>query len=175
MVPHRQGALASMGREVGLEPLLLRRTHRCGDPVVVAVQYDDVPRADVVAVIAPGGGVAGGGAEIAEIPRGAGARVVVAVAGRGERARLVSPPAGIVAALVLRRRAVGVRGVAQGEDRPGNRVEQESGGVGAGRAAAGDVAGADERGGCGDWRGQGGARPGGRGAAAITCRGDGED
>src|SRR6266516_2637345 len=68
------------GGVVGLEPLLLRRARARGDVGAVAVQHDDVPGAQIVAVVALGG-VARRGAEIAEVAVRRGARHVVLLPG----------------------------------------------------------------------------------------------
>src|SRR6266702_2807871 len=63
-VPRGHHALAALGRQVGFEPLLLRRAAIGPWKLVVAVQDDDVPRPEVKAVVALAA-VAGGGAEVA--------------------------------------------------------------------------------------------------------------
>src|SRR5256885_16235204 len=87
MMPVGEGAQARVCREVAPEPLLLRRAGIHGD---VAVQDDDVPGAQLEAVIALRG-VARRRAEIAVIARRA-ARVVIVVAGRRLGAGLVAAP-----------------------------------------------------------------------------------
>src|SRR5439155_1130251 len=79
------------------------RAHRGRDARVVAVQYDDVPGAEIVAVVSPGR-IVGGGSEVAEVSDGGGARVVVVVAERGVGAGLVAPPGGGVTIRIVRRR-----------------------------------------------------------------------
>src|SRR5688572_12738630 len=61
-----EGAGRGMGGEVAAQPLLLGRAGTHAD---VAVEHDDVPGPEVVAVVARGG-VAGGTAEIVEVGRG---------------------------------------------------------------------------------------------------------
>src|SRR5207249_5063639 len=134
------------------QPLLLRRAGGHGDAGAAAVQHDDVPGAEVVAVVALRR-IAGGGAEVAEVPRGAGCLVIALPRGR-LRAGLVPAP-GRVVALVLRRRAAVISVVAGREDGPWDPVEQVGGGVVvAGLVATRDVARAHQR-----------RRAGGRGGA----------
>src|SRR5207237_3574574 len=173
VMPHGQGAPPRVGREVGLEPLLLGGSGPGGDVAVIAVQHHDVPGAQVVAVIALVG-VAGGGPEIAEVAVARGARVVVTVARRGKGARLVPPPTRVVTRLVPGRSSVGVRVVAQREYGARDRVEQGGGGGRAGRATAGDVACANEDHPCGR-RDVDAHRPGGHAAALIVRAGSAED
>src|SRR5207247_2208603 len=86
-VPVGECALRRVGAQVRLEPQLLRRARRRGDR---AVQRDDVPRAQVVAVITLGR-IAGGGAEVAIIARRSGGGVL-RVARDGVGAGLLPPP-----------------------------------------------------------------------------------
>src|SRR5439155_9931872 len=103
--PHREHARLAGRGQVRIEPLLLRRAHRGRDARVVAVQYDDVPGAEIVAVVSPGR-IVGGGSEVAEVSDGGGARVVVVVAERGVGAGLVAHPGGGVTIRIVRRRPV---------------------------------------------------------------------
>src|SRR5205085_4576139 len=139
VVPQREHALLGGGREVGLEPGLLRRAGGCRDEARVAVQHDDVPGAQVVAVVSLGR-VSRGGAEVAEVPGRRGARVVVVIADHGVGARLVAAPARIVTVLIGGGRPVGIGGVAQGEDGARNAVEQARRRFVVGAIAARDVA-----------------------------------
>ena len=129
-----------MGGEVGPEPLLLGRagTGR-GD----AVERHDVPRAEIVAVVALGR-IARRGPEVGEVVPGGRARVVFVVAERGARARAVPPPARVVTALVVRERPTGVDVVTEGEHGAGDRVEDGRGGFVASGAARGHGSGPDE-------------------------------
>src|SRR2546430_2426441 len=111
VVPQREYALLGGGREVGLEPGLLRRARGCRDEARVAVQHDDVPGAQVVAVVSLGG-VACGRPEVAEVSGRRGARVVVVIAGHGVGARLVAAPAQIVTGLLVCGRPAWIGGVA---------------------------------------------------------------
>ena len=142
MVPVRDGAPRRMGGEVGAQPLLLGRPGSHGDRRAAAVQYHHVPGAEVVAVITLRR-IAGRGAEVAEVPRRAGG-LVVAVARRRLRARLVPAPARHVARAVLGDGAVVVGGVAEREHGPGDTVEKCRGGVVVRDATFGDVARAHE-------------------------------
>src|SRR5207244_12739678 len=94
VVEQRQLALLGARREVRLEPRLLRRADGRGHVGVVAVQYDDMPGAEVVAVVALAGR-ASRGAEVIEVARGRGARIVLMVAHRRVRAGLVTTPPAI--------------------------------------------------------------------------------
>src|SRR2546430_5657616 len=113
---HGEHTLLGVRREIGLEPRLLGRAHGGRDERVVAVQHDDMPRTEVVAVITLAGIPAEdariAGAPIADIADSGGTRVVVVVAGHRVRAGLVSAPARIVAILVIGERAVRVGAVA---------------------------------------------------------------
>src|SRR5207244_9774127 len=131
-------ALRARG-EVGLEPLLLGRAGAVRD---VRVQGDDVPIAQVVAVIALRG-VAGRRAEVAEIAGGAG-RVVIVVARCRPGARFVPTPGRAVAVRVVGARAIGVGVVAQGENGARDGVQQVRGERIRVHRAIGDVAGPDE-------------------------------
>src|SRR5207249_128173 len=64
-VPVSEGAELGVGREVGAQPLHLRRTRRDVD---LAVDGEDVPGAQVVAVV-PFRRIARGRAEVSEVPR----------------------------------------------------------------------------------------------------------
>src|SRR6266566_7954293 len=75
-VPRGHHALAARGRQICLEPLLLRRADIRPEELVVAVQDDDVPRPEIEAVVALAA-VAGGGAEVAPRSGSVAERVVV--------------------------------------------------------------------------------------------------
>ena len=124
--------------EIGAQPLFLRRARGLRD---VAVEGDDVPVAQVVAVVALRG-IARRRAEIAEVPRRAG-RAVLVVAGDRPGARLVPAPRGVVAVGVIGARPAGIGVVARQEHGAGDRVEQVCGEGVAVAGAVCDVAGAD--------------------------------
>src|SRR5207247_668829 len=148
VMPVGQGTVRRVGREVGAEPLdLCRGGGSRHERWAAAVQYDDVPGAEVVAVVALLG-VAGGRAEIAEVAARVG-RLVVQVTGRRLRARLVPPPGQAVTGGVLRGGAVVVGVVAVGEDGARNRVEQAGRRRGAELTALGDVPRTHQRDGAG--------------------------
>src|SRR2546423_690282 len=107
----------------------------------VPMMISRIPRAESPAP----SGVCGRRAEVAEIPRGGGARVVLVVAGDRTRAGQVPSPAGPVAVLVLCGRATRHGVVAQREDRARNGVEQRGGRLVVAAVAARDVPGAHER------------------------------
>ena len=143
VVPVGEGAARRVRGQVGTQPLDLRRRGRRRDQLrAAAVQHDDVPGAEVVAVVALLW-VARGGSIVAEVPRCV-SRLVVALTGRRLGARLVPSPAQVVAAVVLGKGAVVVGGIAGREHGAGDAVEQHRCGVISGRAALRDVAGADE-------------------------------
>src|SRR5262245_58467245 len=91
MVPVGQRASRGVRRQIRSQPRLLcgARAH-----VDVAVERDDVPLADVVAVVAAAGGP-GCGSKVAEVTRRTGS-VVVVVAGRRPGARFELAPRRIV-------------------------------------------------------------------------------
>ena len=131
---------ASKRSEVSPEPLLLRRARAHRD---VAVERHDVPGAEIVAVVSLGG-IARRGPEVGEVVRGGRARVVLVVAERGARARVVPPPARVVTALVVRERPTRVDVVTEGEHGAGDRVKDGCGGFVASGAARGHGSGPDE-------------------------------
>src|SRR3989442_566399 len=143
-VEQRQYALLRGRREVRFEPCLLGRADACGDVSTVAVQHDDVPGAQVVAVVALGG-IAGLRSPVPEVPTCGRARVVVAVAGHRGGAGLVPPPAPRVAVLIHGGGATRVGAVAHHEHVARDGVEDRGGGFVVGAVAARDTAGADER------------------------------
>src|SRR3954468_10311998 len=79
VVPEGQGARPAVAGEIRGEPLLLRRPEAAASRYVVAVgvQRDDVPRADLEAVVAAPHAIAGatlqhaGAVEVVEVPGGA--------------------------------------------------------------------------------------------------------
>src|SRR5690606_3453026 len=141
MVPVRDGAGRGVRGEVGREP---RELLGAGLDVDLAVQRDDVPGAEVVAVVSLAR-LAGVLAEVLEVRRRA-RRAVVVVAGDRPRALAVPSPGRVVALRELLRRAARVRVVAEREDGAGDRVEQRGGRLVAVAAAPRDVARADEHG-----------------------------
>ena len=139
LVPDRRGALRRARGEVGLEPLLLGRA---GAGIDVVVDDDDVPGAEVEAVVALGRDPRGG-AEIGVVRRGAGNRVVVIPRHR-LGARLMTSPRRVVAVRELVGRAVGVDVVSGGEHGALDVVEQRGGRFVLRHVADADVAGAHE-------------------------------
>src|SRR5207247_11197983 len=92
-VPHRERALGGgVGREVGLEPVLLTRVDQRGD---VAVEHHDVPIPQVVAVVELAR-IAGGGPEVLPVRGGPGAEPLHVPDG-GSGAVLVLSPGGAIA------------------------------------------------------------------------------
>src|SRR5581483_6608125 len=112
-----------------------------GHVPTVAIEDDDMPGPEVIAVVAlvP---VAGGRSEICEVPACTG-RPIVVVAHRGSGACFLTPPRLVVAGVVAG--GAGIVGiVAQGEHGPGNGVEERSGGEMPVGGTTGDVAGANQ-------------------------------
>ena len=103
-----------MGGEVGREPGVLGRALGAAalHDGAVAIEHDQVPAPDFVAVIAAAG-VAGGGAEVGEIVAASGGAVVV-VADSGTDAGLQGSPFGFEAASELGGRTGFVDGVSEG-------------------------------------------------------------
>src|SRR5712664_2208671 len=122
LVPIGQRAGGGMRGEIGAQPFLLRRTgFAAADVLALAVQHDDVPRSKLVAVVA-GLRVAGSGAEIIEVRRGArGTKFVVA--GRRTRAGFRAAPRFVVAGEIFLA-AVGIGEIANGHDSAGDFVEE---------------------------------------------------
>jgi len=140
-MPVGEGTALRARGEIGAEPLLLRPA---GMPVDVAVQDDDVPIAEVVAVV-PLVPVRGSHAEIGEVPL-RGRRQVVVIPGRGTSPLPVTAPGGLVAPRVFGRCAVLIGVVAEREHGAWNAVKQLGGPlvVGVGGITARDIAGAHE-------------------------------
>src|SRR5215467_12339597 len=132
-----------MRREIGAKPALLRRTcFAAADVFAFTVQNDDVPRAEIVAVVA-GLGIASENAEIVEVGRCT-CCVEFMIARCRPGARSCTAP-GFVVALEIFFRAVRVSEVARGEDRTRNLIEQPGRGFRASESlAVGNVTGSDE-------------------------------
>ena len=136
MVPVRERAEVAVGGEVGAQPALLRRTPCAADDRAVAVQDDDVPRAEGVRV-PPCQRSPEGRPPVREV---AGAVVtVVVVADRGHRAALETRPG--IAAVV----AAVVEDVSKGCDRSGQPVEELRSRLVPRRRTRADVAGGQKR------------------------------
>src|SRR5206468_4647698 len=148
VVPVGEGARGAVGGEVGAQPVFLGRPCAHLD---VAVERDDVPAGEVVAVVAQPR-VAREPAEVVVVGSAL-IGVVVVVARCGPGASLVPAPGGIVAARELLGGAGRVGVVPGGEHGARDVVEQGGGGRVGGFAAVGDVARADEHGGGGRARG----------------------
>src|SRR5256885_7714220 len=139
MMPVGDRAARRARGEIGAEPLLLSRARGRRD---AAVQYHDVPVAQVVAVVALAGGPSRR-AEIVEVRLGA-PLLVLDLAGRGARPRLMAAPGRVVALAEAILGAVVVREVAGGEDGAGDPVEQGGGRRVVAVPAGRDVARADQ-------------------------------
>ena len=139
----RRSSPAFAARSCCSHCVLLGARAAAADLVAVAVQHDDVPGAEVVAVpaLARGGR---GRAEVVEVAGSAGGAVLVVAHGRLD-ARLVAAPARVEAAGELVRVAVVLLGVARDGDRAGERVEQARDRLVAARPAGGDVGGGEQR------------------------------
>ena len=121
MVPDGGDAARARRGEVLSQPLHLRRSLR---RQYVAVQRDDVPVADLEAVIAEAA-LAGVLTEVAVVGAGAGGFVLV-IAGCGAGPVPVASPGRLVALGELRRCALKVGVVPRGEDGALGGVEQSS-------------------------------------------------
>ena len=89
MVPHGHDEVRRVGLQIGSQPLILGGAGTDGK---IAVQYDDVPFAELITVVA-GGWITGCGPEVAEVA----ARVrsiVLMIADRRSGTLLVSPQKG---------------------------------------------------------------------------------
>src|SRR5205085_2511442 len=94
VVPVGERARGRMGGKVRAKPLLLRRAGAAAaDLRAVGVERDQMPGADVVAVVA-GGRAARGGAEVLEVARCLRGQVLV-VSDRGMDERLDAAPGGV--------------------------------------------------------------------------------
>src|SRR5918993_2340278 len=105
-----------VGGEVLLEPPRLGRTRAAANLLAVAVEGHHVPGPELVEVVALLG-VACGLTEVLEVASGPFGEVLV-VTGDRPGALLEPSPRRPVAFLEVRRRASGVRRIAQGQDRP---------------------------------------------------------
>src|SRR6266566_2414006 len=90
-VPHGERALSRVRREIRPEPLLLRGASGGGDVGADAVEHDDVPGAEVVAVVTLIR-VAGRGPEVVEGTGRAGAGVVLEASGDNSAGRYGEQP-----------------------------------------------------------------------------------
>src|SRR5690242_1008847 len=122
----RDDALLGVGGEIGLEPELLGGAYGSRHEAVVAVQDDNVPGAQVLAVVALGR-ITGLCSPISEVRGRGGARVVVLVAEEWKRARLLRPPGRVETGLPG---AGQIGRVPQGEDGARDVGEQRGGGLG---------------------------------------------
>src|SRR5216683_1985953 len=143
LVPVGKRAGGGMRGEIGAQPFILGRTgFAATDVLALAVQHDDVPGTEFVAVVA-GLRVAGSRAKIIEVRRGArGTKFVVA--GRRTRAGFRATPRFVVAGEIFLA-AVGVGKIADGHDSAGDFVEELCRGFRTGKIlAVRDIARADE-------------------------------
>ena len=139
-VPHGERALGGVGGQVRLEPQFLRRAGRRGD---VAVQHDDVPGAQVVAVVELSR-VARRRPEILPIARRTRTEPLH-VPGRRPRARLVPAPRGVITVDKIWGAAARAQYViAEREHGAGDRVENRGRGFVIGAVAPRDVPGAHQ-------------------------------
>jgi hypothetical protein len=136
-VPESQGAGLGVRCQIGLQPLVLRRSLLEVDHIV-DVEHDDVPVPQVQAVVAQPTGAH----PVAEVIEGGGGvcRAVLMIAERGPGPRLVPAPTRAVAVAVGVSRAVGKDVVTQGEDRSLERVEDRRGALVVSGPAGGNVA-----------------------------------
>jgi hypothetical protein len=106
---------------------LSRTLIAAADRVAVAVENDDMPGAEVIAIV-PLVGVSGGRAEVLVVAGGS-RGVVVVVAGGRASAGLVTAPGRRVALGELAGCAVLIGVIAGGEHRAGDAVQQVGGGL----------------------------------------------
>src|SRR5229473_1014417 len=132
-----------MGGKIRAQPFFLGRTRfTATDILAFAIQHNDVPGSQFVAVVA-GLWVTGSGAKIIEVRCPAsGMKLVIAYCGAG--ARFYATPGLVVADKILLA-AIGVGEVADSHDGASELVEELGGGFRAGEVLAiGDVASTDE-------------------------------
>src|SRR5574341_85912 len=116
MVPVGEGAPGRMRGQVRPQPPLLRRSRATpARGTAVGVQRDEVPRPDVVTVVASAR-VAGDLPEVVEVPLCPAGSILVVAWGRA-RDRLQAAPGGIVRSPELGQRAVLVLEVAERKHR----------------------------------------------------------
>src|SRR5713226_9554290 len=135
-----------MGGKIRAQPFFLGRTRfTATDILAFAIQHNNVPGSQFVAIVA-GLWVTGSGAKIIEIRCPAsGMKLVIAYCGAG--ARFYATPGLVVADKILFR-AIGIGEVASGEDCARDLDEQLRSGFGAGKVLAiGDVTSPHENGG----------------------------
>src|SRR5262249_41170258 len=122
MVPVGQRTGRRVRRKIGAQPLLLRRPSlAAADITAVAVDHDEMPGAEIVAVVAFGR-VAGRRAKVREVA-GRARGMILVMAGGWMGAAFVSPPGGVITVVVLIERAVGVGVIPRREDRARDRVK----------------------------------------------------
>src|SRR5713226_8312189 len=132
-----------MGGKIRAQPFFLGRTRfTATDILAFAIQHNDVPGSQFVAVVA-GLWVTGSGAKIVEIRCPAsGMKLVIAYCGAG--ARFYATP-GLVVADEILLAAIRIGEIADGHDGAGELVEELGGGFRAGKVLAiGDVASTNE-------------------------------
>ena len=146
LVPVRESAGGGMRLQVLAQPLFLRRTRlAAADLGAFAVEYDDMPGTNIVAVITRER-IACRGSEIIEI-RCCAAGMKFMIAGRRACARFELSPSRSVAIVKLLRRAGGIGVVSCGKNFAGDFVEEFCSRLRAGKVRAiGDVTRADEHG-----------------------------
>src|SRR4051794_37524886 len=121
MVHERKRAVRGMSSQVIAQPRLLRRPRRAPpDRAAVAVQCNEVPSAEIEAVVAlptiACGACAGANSvEVIEVPTGTG-RVVLMVPGRRPRYRSKPAPRRLIKILIVRQRSVFVLIITERQD-----------------------------------------------------------
>ena len=135
--------LRVLGQVLAQPLLLLRACSATSDLRTFAVQYDDVPLAEIVAVVGFVG-IAGGSTEIMRVS-GRPAATVLVIPRCGTRTSFVSPPSWVVTFREIFLAPIRIRQISGGENRSWNLVEQLCGGFGALQlAASGDISRADQ-------------------------------
>src|SRR5438552_9718955 len=144
VVPVRERASRRVRGEIGAQPRFLGRSRAtAADEDAVAVQRDDVPAAEVVAVPTLRG-IPGNRAPVAEVAAWALIAVVMVPWG-WTCSGLELAPARLVARGELSRGAVFVGEVAERGDRPGDLGNERRGRLVPGSSAVSDIAGRDQR------------------------------
>src|SRR5438093_11671426 len=163
MMPHGECALLAVRREVGLEPLVLLRAGAERDMAAVGVQYDDMPGAEIDAVVS----LAARAGAVPEIVKTGVRRagVVFVIAQQRVGLALVAAPGGIVAIGVIGGCAV-ERVVAQRDHGARIGVQQTGGGLVTVPPAGADVARGQQHFGLGNVRNGRRRAPGETGGAA---------
>src|SRR5947207_15294157 len=109
--------------QIRAQPLLLGRAGLTATyEAAIAIDHNDMPGAQIVAVEALGR-IASGGPKIGEVARRA-RRLVLVIAGCWAGARLMPAPCRIITGVELIERTIGIGVIAGGKDRASNHIQQ---------------------------------------------------